>query len=209
MMGLLNISQLYQKFFDPPGEMPITDLMSVLKDNTNPDFSTAEAGTREEQSPSEAISERQSNKDRIDRSASLEEVIALTSANHIPPPTSAPTAPNDRLQALIRANRYPPGQRVIFAAIDALSPELKRRDAILGLKMALRLLYGALENALDDPTVIQQHSHVRMKLMAEYLALPTSEQVDGIGMDVLIEGIKSRVASRWRVEAMEKQRQLL
>jgi hypothetical protein len=48
-----------------------------------------------------------------------------------------------------------------------------------------------------------------MKLMAEYLALPTSEQVDGISMDVLIEGIKSRVVSRWRVEAMEKQRQLL
>jgi hypothetical protein len=209
MIGLMKVSQLYQKFFDPPGEMPITDLMSVLKDNTNPDFSTAGAGTTEKQSLSEAMPEPQSTKDSIDSCASLEEVIALTSAKHAPSLTSAPTTPNDRLQALIRANRYPPGQRVIFAAIDALSPELNRKDAILGLKMALRLLHGALENALDDPTVIQQHPHVRMKLMAEYLALPTSEQVDGISMDVLIEGIKSRVVSRWRVEAMEKQRQLL
>jgi hypothetical protein len=75
--------------------------------------------------------------------------------------------------------------------------------------MALKLLHQALENALDDPTVIQQYPHVRMKLMAEYLALPTNEQIGGISMDALIEEIKSRVASRWRVEAMEKQRQLL
>ena len=109
---------------------------------------------------------------------------------------------------MIRANRYPPGQRTLFAAIDALRPELSHKDAIIGLNMALRLLHGALENALDDPTVIQQHQHVRDKLMAEYLGLPESEQVDGTSIDALIERIKSRVGSRWRVEAMEKQRDI-
>lgn len=209
MLGLHNITQLYQKFFDPPREMPIADLISVLKDNCNPAFSEVEVDARKQPSASRSITEPELNKDFGDPSASLEEGITLASANHNPPPTAAPTTPNHRLQALIRANRYPPGQKIIFAAIDALSPKLNRRDAILGLKMALKLLHGALENALDDPTVIQQHPHVRMKLMAEYLALPTNEQIDGISMDALIEGIRGRVASRWRVEAMEKQRHLL
>jgi hypothetical protein len=44
--------------------------------------------------------------------------------------------------------------------------------------------------------------------MAEYLGLPESEQVDGISIDALIERIKTRVASRWRVEAMEKQKDI-
>jgi hypothetical protein len=41
--------------------------------------------------------------------------------------------------------------------------------------------------------------------MAEFAALPKKEHVDGSGMDVLIERIKDSLASRWRVEAMEKQ----
>ena len=63
--------------------------------------------------------------------------------------------------------------------------------------MAPRLLQGALEHVLDDPTVIQQHQHVGNRLMLEYMGPSESEQVDGI---------KARVASRWRVGAMEKQK---
>ena len=72
--------------------------------------------------------------------------------------------------------------------------------------MAPRLLQGALEHALDDPTVTQQHQHVGNKLMLEYIGPSESEQVDGISINALVDGIKARVASRWRVEAMEKQK---
>jgi len=40
--------------------------------------------------------------------------------------------------------------------------------------------------------------------MAEYLGLPQRERIHGLSTDALIEGIKDRVVSRWRVEAMEK-----
>lgn len=205
MLGLQDISQLYRKFFDPPGEMPIADLMSVLKDNTNPDFSTAEAGTREEPSPSESTTRSQLSRDPMNTRASIEEVLSLASMDQTPAIPLIPGSPSARLHALIRADRYPPGERAHFAAIDALSPELGHHDAVIGLKMALKLLQNALERALDDPTVIQQHQHVRNKLMTEYLGLPVKEQVEGVSMSMLLEGVKGRVASRWRVEAMEKQ----
>jgi hypothetical protein len=205
MLGLHNTSQLYQKFFDPPGEMPINDLASVLKDNTDPDFNTTEAGTREEPSPSEPMPEPQSNKDPVGPGASLEQVTALASADHIPSMPSIAGSPSDRLYALIQADRYPPGEKIQFAAIDALCPELGRHDAVIGLKLALKLLHDVLERALDDPTVIEQHQHVRNKLMAEYLGLPHKVQVEDASVGALVDGIKGRVGSRWRVEAMEKQ----
>lgn len=46
---------------------------------------------------------------------------------------------------------------------------------------------------------------MRNKLMAEYLELPIKVQVEGVCINALLEGIKGRVGSRWRVEAMEKQ----
>lgn len=205
MLGLYNISQLYQKFFDPPREMPIKDLMSILKDNTNTDFSTADAEPSEQPSPSELIPEPQLNRDTVDPSASLEQVIALASVDQIPTMSLIPGSPSARLHALIRADRYPPGQKIHFAAIDALGPELGHHDAVIGLKMAIKLLQNALERALDDPTVIQQHQHVRNKLTAEYLALPIRMQVEDVSISSLVEGIKGRVGSRWRIEAMEKQ----
>ena len=208
MTGLQDISQLYRRWFTTPATTSLEWWMAELQDNSDPTVSETEVETRKESSVSKSIPEPQLKKVSVDSFASLEEVITQASASHVHPPTPAPTTPNNRLQALIRANRYPPGQRTLFAAIDALSPELSHRDAINGLKMALRLLHGALENALDDPTVIQQHQHVRDKLMTEYLGLPESEQVDGTSIDALIERIKTRVGSRWRVEAMEKQKDL-
>lgn len=205
MLGFHNISQLYQESFDPPGEMPIADLMSVLKDNTNPDFGTADAEPSEEPSPGELIPKSQLNSDLVDLSASLGQVIALTSVDQIPSMPLIPGSPSARFHALIRADQYPPGRRIHFAAIDALSPELGHHDAVVGLKMSLKLLQNALERALDDPTVIQQHQHVRNKLMAEYLGLPVKVQVEGVSISALVEGIKGMVGSRWRVEAMEKQ----
>jgi len=208
MTGLQDISQLYRRWFATPATTSLECKM-VVQDHVDPNnANTTEMESKKEPSANEPIPEPQSKKDSVDPCASLKEVIALASADHILYPTPAFTTPSDRLQALIQASRYPPGQRTLFAAIDALRPELNYRDAILGLKMALRLLHGALENALDDPTVIQQHQHVRNKLMAEYLGLPESEQVDGISIDALIEGIKSRVGIRWRVEAMEKQKDI-
>lgn len=205
MLGLHNISQLYQKFFDPPGEMPIEDLISILKDSTNPDFSTADAEPTKEPSPSEPMPEPQLKSDLADPCDSFEQAIALASVDQIPSLPLISGSPSARLHTLIRADRYPPGERAHFAAIDALGPELGHHDAVIGLKMALKLLQNALERALDDPTVIQQHQHVRNKLMTEYLGLPHKVQVEGGSMDMLLEGVKGRVASRWRVEAMEKQ----
>lgn len=205
MLGLHNISQLYQKFFGSPGKMPITELMSVLKDNTNPDFSDADAEPSDEPLPSGLIFKQQLNRDPVAPSASLEKVIALASVDQIPSMPLIPGSPSARLHALIRADGYPPGQRAHFAAIDALRSELGHHDAVIGLKMAIKLLQNALERALDDPTVIQQHQHVRNKLMSEYLELPIKVQVEGVCINALLEGIKSRVGSRWRVEAMEEQ----
>lgn len=205
MLGLHNISQLCQKFFDMPGETLITDSMTSLKDDIGPVISTAEAGTRESPSPIQPIPEPQLNRNPIDPCASLEQVIALASVEHIPSMPLIPGSPSARLHALIRADRYPPGQRLRFAAIDALQPELCHQDAVIGLKMAIKLLQNALERALDDPTIIQRNQHVRNKLVAEYLGLPLKVQVEGLSISALVEGIKGRVGSRWRVEAMEKQ----
>ena len=185
--------------------MPITDLISVLKDNTNPDFSTADAEATEKLSPSEPIPKPKLSRISVDPCASLEEVIALASVDQIPGVSLISGSPSARLHALIQADRYPLGQGHLFVTIDALLPELDHHDAVIGLKMALKLLQNALERALDDPTVIQQHHHVRDKLMTEYLGLPVKLQVEGVSISVLVEGIKSRVGSRWRVEAMEKQ----
>jgi hypothetical protein len=71
--------------------------------------------------------------------------------------------------------------------------------------VALKFLRNALDRALDDPTVIQQHRHLRKKLMTEYLGLPHKGQVEDASISALVAGIKGRVASRLRVEAMEKQ----
>lgn len=140
MLGLHNISQLYQKFFDSPGKMPITELMSVLKDNTNPDFSNADAEPSDVPLPSELSFKPQLNRDPVDPSASLEQVIALASVDQIPSMSLIPGSPSAHLHALIRADRYPPGQRAHFAAIDALRSELGHYDAVIGLKMAVKLL---------------------------------------------------------------------
>ncbi|GAB7333227.1 hypothetical protein MBLNU13_g04879t1 [Cladosporium sp. NU13] len=182
--------------------------MADFEDHSNPDPGTTEVEPRKEPSASDSIPEQRTNKSSTDPCAGLEQVIALASAENVPSPILAPNTPSDPLQTLIQANRYPPGQRTLFAAIDALSPELNRRDAVMGLNRALRLLQGALEHALDDPTVIQQHQHVRNKLMLEYMGLSESEQVEGKSIDALIEEIKGRIASRWRVEAMEKQKDI-
>lgn len=205
MTGLQDIGQLYRRWFTTSATTSLVCPMAECQDHTDPDVSTMEIESRKEMSASKSILEPRLNKFSVDPCASLEEVIALASADHAPFPTPSPTTPKDRLQALIQANRYPPGQRMLFEAIDASSPELKHKEAAMGLMNALRLLHGALKTALDAPMVIQQHQHVRNKFMAEYLLLPESEQVDGISIDALIEGIKSRVGSRWRVEAMEKQ----
>ena len=205
MLGLHNISQLYQNLFDMPGQLPTADKLSSLEDDVNLDISTAEAGTRESPSSIQPIPEPQFNRNPIDPCASLEQVIALASVEHIPSMPLIPGSPSARLHALIRADRYPPGQRLRFAAIDALQPELCHQDAVIGLKMAIKLLQNALERALDDPTIIQRNQHVRNKLVAEYLGLPLKVQVEGLSISALVEGIKGRVGSRWRVEAMEKQ----
>ena len=205
MLGLHNISQLYQKFFDMSREALTTDTTSRLNDDANPDVSTAEADTREDHSLIQPIPEPQLNRNPTDPCASLEQIIALASVDHIPSMPLIPGSPSARLHALIRADRYPPGQRAHFAAVDALRPEPGHHDAVIGLKMALKLLQSALERALDDPTVIQQHQHVRNKLMAEYLALPIRMQVENVSINALVEDIKGRVGSRWSVEAMEKQ----
>ena len=205
MLGLHNISQLYQNLFDMPGQLPTADKLSSLEDDVNLDISTAEAGTRESPSPIQPIQEPQLNRNPIDPCAGLEQVIALASVEHIPSMPLIPGSPSARLHALIRADRYPPGQRLRFAAIDTLHPELCHHDAVIGLKMAIKLLQNALERALDDPTIIQQSQHVRNKLVAEYLGLPLKVQVEGLSISALVESIKGRVGSRWRVEAMEKQ----
>jgi hypothetical protein len=205
MLGLQNINQLYHKFFDATGKIPITDSMLVLKSNASPDSSTVEAESSRPLPPSDPIPEPQLDRNPIDPCARLEEIIAPASVDQIPSMPLNPGSPSDRLHALIRSARYPPGQRVRFAAIDASSPELAHHDAVVGLKMALKLLQNALERALDDPTVIQQHQHVRNKLMTEYLGLPHTVQVENVSICALVEGIKGRVGSRWRVEAMEKQ----
>ena len=122
--------------------------------------------------------------------ASIEEVLSLASMDQTPAIPLIPGSPSARLHALIRADRYPPGERAHFAAIDALSHELGHHDAVIGLKMALELLQNTLERALDDPTAIQQHQHVRNKLMAEYLGLPHNVHVEGVSISALVEGIK-------------------
>jgi hypothetical protein len=104
MQGLNNISQLYQKFFVPPGEMPITDLISVLKDNTNPDLNTAEASTTEGSSPSKSTPEPQSNKDPVDQCASLDQIIVQASVDQTPPTPSIAESPRGRLYALIQSD---------------------------------------------------------------------------------------------------------
>jgi hypothetical protein len=205
MIGLHNISQLYQKCFEKPGKTPITDITADLEDDTKPDVSAMEIEYKEGPSLREPLHDPELRTNIVDPIASLKEVVALASMDQASPPTSSSTSPSGRLQAVIRANRYPPGQKARFAAIDALRPELKHEDAVIGLKMSLHLLHGTLERALDDPTVIQQHQHVRNKLMTEYLGLPQGERIHGLSTDALIEGIKNRVGSRWRVEAMEKQ----
>lgn len=205
MLGLHNISQLYQKFFDPPGEMPIADLTAVLKDNTNPDFSMKDAGSREDSSSSKPVPEPNLNKHLVDPRTSFEQFIAQASVDQTPALPPLPESPSDRLYALIQADRYPPGEKNQFAAMDTLRSELDHHDAVIGLKMALKLLHNALERALDDPTVIQQYQHVRNKLMAGYLGLPHKVQVEDVSISELADGIKDRVGSRWRVEAMEKQ----
>ena len=211
MLGLQNISQLYQKYFDTPGKVSFTNTMADQKDYTNAEISTMRHELRDEPSPSEPLPSPQLSRNIVDPSTCLEEVITSAfghkTPSRAPAPTHAlpPTGLNIRLQALIRASRFPPGQRAMFAAIDALSSELDHQDAFAGLSLSLLLLQGTLENAVEEPTAIEQHPSVRRKLMAEYAALPEKEHVDGVGMDVLIERIKVRLASRWRVEAMEKQ----
>jgi hypothetical protein len=209
MIGLQNISQLYQKYFDTPGKVPAANTMADQEDYTNANISTMEIEQRDELSASDPLSNLQPNRYTVDPSARLEEVLTSASAGqsplHAPVPPLPPTNFNRRLQALIRSNRYPPGQRVMLAAIDALRPELDYQDAVAGLNLALALLHETLENAVEAPTTIQQDLHVRRKLMTEYHGLPGKEQVDGVNMDALIEKIKDRVGSRWRVEAMEKQ----
>ena len=139
----------------------------------------------------------------VDPSISLGQIVEVTAEADLPPlPDGAETTPCDRLHALIQANRSPNGQRALFAAIDALRPELKYEDYIAGLQTALSLQRERLEGALEDPTVIQARRHVREKLEAEYIALPNEEEMSAIVTDALLQAIKERVGSRWRVEAM-------
>jgi hypothetical protein len=149
-----------------------------------------------------------SNNTTVDSSASLEEVIALATADPEPPRSTAPATLYERLYAIIQADRHPLGQRALFAAIDVLRPGLSLEDAATGFDVALKLLHETLENAIEDPAPIQQHRHFREKFKADYLRLREEVQVEGRDMDVLIQGIKDKLGSRWRIEAMAQQRSL-
>lgn len=139
----------------------------------------------------------------VDPSTSLGQIVECAAEPDLPAlPEEAQTNPCDQLHALIQAGRSPHGQRTLFAAIDALRPELKYEDIIAGLQTALSLQRETLEDALENPSMIQGRCHVREKLEAEYHALPDEEVLNGIVMDALIQGIKERLGSRWRVEAM-------
>ena len=139
----------------------------------------------------------------VDPSISLGQIVECVAEPDLPAlPTEAQTNPCDQLHALIQADRSPHGQRTLFAAIDALRPELKYEDIIAGLQTALSLQRETLEDALENPSMVQGRRHVREKLEAEYHALPDEEVLNGIVMDALIQGIKERLGSRWRVEAM-------
>lgn len=139
----------------------------------------------------------------VNPSVSLGKIVELAAEeDHDSPPEQAAVPPSERLLTLIQADRSPPGQRTLFAAIDALRPELSYQDSITGLQTALNLLRETLEDALENPSVIQGRRHVRDKLEAEYFALPDEKVLNGIIMDALIHGIKERISSRWRIEAM-------
>lgn len=178
MIALQNISQLYHEYFDTSRDQtPIKGPMADLKDYTVPNVSTTDIASEEaEMSPMEPIPESQLRRSTV--IASLEEVIALASEDRVISPTIMPITPCDRLQALVQANRHPPGQRALFAAFDALQPELNHEDAVTGLNLALKLLHGTLEAALDNPSIVQWHYHVREKLTAEYLGLPNKVQAE-------------------------------
>lgn len=139
----------------------------------------------------------------VNPSVSLGKIVELASeADYDCPPDQATTPPSERLLTLIQADRSPPGQRTLFAAIDALRPQLSYEDSITGLQTALSLLRETLEDALENPSVIQGRRHVRDKLETEFFALPDEAVLNGIIMDALIMGIKERIGSRWRIEAM-------
>lgn len=143
----------------------------------------------------------------IDPSASLQTLVDNTIQEvdgHFSPMHHAPSA-SSRLSTLIQADRHPPGQRAMFAAIDALRPELELDDVMDGAKVALNLLRETLQEALNDPSQIQRKVHVRNKLLREYLALPEEVRLWDIAMDAMVKQMKEWVGQRWAVEAMESQ----
>lgn len=143
----------------------------------------------------------------IDPSASLQIFVDNTiqeadghfSLMHRPPSASS------RLSTLIQADRHPPGQRAMFAVIDALRPELELDDVMDGAIVALNLLRETLQEALNDPSEIQRKVHVRNKLLREYLALPEEVRLWDIAMDAMMKQTNEWVGQRWAVEAMESQ----
>jgi hypothetical protein len=174
--------------------------MKSLRDYFYPNVSTRDMEPEKTDPPS--------NNTTRDPSASLEEVIALASADPEPPRSITPATPYERLYAIIQADRHPPGQRALFTAIDVLHPGLSLEDAATGFDVAFKLLHETLENAIEDPAPIQQHRHVREKLKADYLRLRKELQSEGRDMNALIQGIKDKIGSRWRIEAMAQQRSL-
>jgi hypothetical protein len=124
MLGLQNISQLYQKYFDTPGKVSIANTMAEQENYTNADVSTMGHELRDEPSPSEPLPSPQLSRNIVDPSTCLEEVNTSASGHKTPPrapapaPALPPTSLNIRLQALIRASRFPPGQRAMFAGLN-------------------------------------------------------------------------------------------
>ena len=90
MTGLQDISQLYHKWLNKYTTPLIERTMTESGDHSDPDDSTMDVELRKEPSTSESIQEHQLNKDSVDPCASLEEVIALVSADHVPSPIVAP-----------------------------------------------------------------------------------------------------------------------
>ncbi|KAM0713817.1 hypothetical protein Q7P37_010779 [Cladosporium fusiforme] len=119
--------------------------------------------------------------------------------------TNSAPSPIAALTDLIVSDRHPPGQRAMFAAIDATKPDLSIQDSIAALRTAHETLRGILRLALDFPSEIQGRKDVRAKLQAEYDELPAPEMMDDAIKDCLFSAIKEMVGHRWRVEAMAKQ----
>jgi hypothetical protein len=174
--------------------------MKSLRDYFYPNVDTKDMEPEEHDPPS--------NNTTVDPSASLEGVITLATADPSPPRSTTPATPYERLYAIIQADRHPPGQRAMFAAIDVLRPGLSLEDAATGFDVALKLLHETLENAIEDPAPIQQHRHVEEKLKADSFRLREEVPVEGRDMDALILGIKDKLGHRWRIEAMAQQRGL-